>query len=699
MANPASIACEDPDGAPGSAATPAARQPADLAALTVRDDFLLELGEVLGGRASVHPADSIATAIEQLGTARRKRLLAIDARDTGDVQANVARAAEQLPGATIVVFAEAQAENDIAATLKGTKVFAVLTVPVDSAKTAAVLDAALEQADRDGPTDAADTPAAVTERPLPARPAAHSRSPQRLEPSSPPADSATRRRAPRTVIAAVLIGAVAGAAWYLVHGRVGAPAGSPARRAAARVAPSSQPGVDTSIVQGRVDDLLDRARRAMFERHFTAPKGANALVYYRSVLAVDPSNGEALDGLRRVGNVLISRFHDAMHRGQLPLAALALATLQVARPADPQRAALQRQLIEAEISQALAGGHPGQAAALLAEASQAGVAPAQLRSWQASLAQLRQSQQTDSLAAALDNNIRADDLTGPSGAQAQLAQLRVLAPASAATRRATRALTDALLAKARQDALAGHPTEAHHWLAAAQADGASPSDLATFQRQLAAEQAGVAQARVNALLALARARIRSGALTQPAADSAASELQAAESLHPAGATLTALGRARHALASALLTRAESAARAGEAAAAQADLAQALQWGATAAEIGSATGRVRISLRAARQPTAAELERLAAHLVRLRYVAPSYPDYALSRRISGRVTVQYVVDRNGIPRDLRVTASRPADVFNRSALDAIRSWRYKPVRFHGRPVEVPVRTLIRFELPN
>ena len=36
-----------------------AQRPADLAALTMRDDFLLELGEVLGGRAGVHPADSL----------------------------------------------------------------------------------------------------------------------------------------------------------------------------------------------------------------------------------------------------------------------------------------------------------------------------------------------------------------------------------------------------------------------------------------------------------------------------------------------------------------------------------------------------------------------------------------------------------------------------------------------------------------
>ena len=61
--------------------------------------------------------------------------------------------------------------------------------------------------------------------------------------------------------------------------------------------------VDTSIVAGHVDDLLEKARRAMRDRRYTAPTGNNALVYYRSALAADPTSGEAKDGLRRVGDV------------------------------------------------------------------------------------------------------------------------------------------------------------------------------------------------------------------------------------------------------------------------------------------------------------------------------------------------------------------------------------------------------------
>jgi len=49
--------------------------------------------------------------------------------------------------------------------------------------------------------------------------------------------------------------------------------------------------------------------------------------------------------------------------------------------------------------------------------------------------------------------------------------------------------------------------------------------------------------------------------------------------------------------------------------------------------------------------------------------------------------------------VRVTESTPPGVFDRAATDAIRRWRYRPAQYNGEPVAVPVRTRIRFELPN
>src|SRR5581483_6690404 len=56
------------------------------------------------------------------------------------------------------------------------------------------------------------------------------------------------------------------------------------------------PVVDMPLVNGTVDELLEKARLAMRERRYTEPNGDNALLYYRSAVKADPSNGEAGDG-------------------------------------------------------------------------------------------------------------------------------------------------------------------------------------------------------------------------------------------------------------------------------------------------------------------------------------------------------------------------------------------------------------------
>jgi protein TonB len=58
-----------------------------------------------------------------------------------------------------------------------------------------------------------------------------------------------------------------------------------------------------------------------------------------------------------------------------------------------------------------------------------------------------------------------------------------------------------------------------------------------------------------------------------------------------------------------------------------------------------------------------------------------------------------VDKKGYTRDVRVVASAPPGVFDRAATDAIARWRYRPAKYNGQPVEVPVRTHIVFKLPT
>ncbi|HEY6514765.1 MAG TPA: energy transducer TonB [Steroidobacteraceae bacterium] len=707
MANPAANA---PNAAsPADTPSPTQRPTVDLTALTDRDDFLLELGEALGGQASVNPVDSIDSVIGQLASTKRGQMLVIDARSARDVRALVQRATQQAPNAVVVVFAEADSEKQVAAAVKGTSVFAVLTIPIEGAKTAAVLDAAIADAGNRsaaarGSGTGSTAGGAVTLDAF--RPTMSSSAAK--EPEEP-----AERGGKWALLAGLglaVVALAAGGAWYFIHGKT---APGPATQASGTIASHAattsqtaavlpQPAVDTSIVAGQVDDLLEKARRAMRDRRYTAPTGDNALVYYRSAVAADPTNGEAKDGLRRVGDVLVSRFTDAMSGTHYSDAALALATLKLVEPADSHLGPFQLQLSAAEISKAFADGNADRAAALLHQAEQSGAVPAdQLATWRTELARLQQVDKAQTLAALVLDRIRSDELTSPAGdsAQSYLGQLRAAAPNASATERAANALVDALFAKARQNALSGDSSDEDRWIAAARSSGASAADIAAFQRQLTSAQTKAAHAKTEGLVSLVRERLSSGSLTSPAGDSAADYLRQLEASRPTGSAETAAAQGRSALAAELITRARSEIRAGTTVPAQADLAAATSWGASAAAVAAVQ---RLGSAAQAQPQAASgpnLQALAAQLQRTRYVPPEYPDRALSSRISGSVTVQYVVDKKGYTKDVQVIESVPKGVFDSAATDAIRRWRYRPAQYNGQPVEVPVRTRIRFELPS
>ena len=681
----------------GDAGSITARAPVDLAALTHHDDFLLELGEVLGGRASVHPADSLDVALEKLQEARGGQILAIDAREAKDVRADVERACTQNPHAVILLFTAAGAEKSVAAAVKGTRVFTVLPLPIEPDKTSAVLDAALadaaeKAAPRSAPTRSVRQAAEAPRTLRPDEPAAAS--------AEPPSGDGHKRLWLALGAGVVAVAVAAGLfLWPKHHVAAAHPvlqqpvAATAAHRAHFAALP--RPDVDTSIVQGRVEDLLVKASRAMFARHFTAPKGDNALVFYRSVLAVDPTNGEARDGLRRVGNVVISRFKDAIRQGHYNAAALALATLQLADPTNRHIHPFGIDLSSAVVNQALSDGHLSTAPALIAQAARRGVPAAQILAWQSELSSLKHHKRTQKLVQQLTRRITAQRLTGSASATSTLARLRTLDPNSSTTANATQAVLGALLNQARQAGLAGHSAVESQAFAAARANGASRAQITAVQEQIQSARTNAVQSRLQRLLEKAHARLDAGELLQPANDSAAHYLNAVAADHPDPATAAAAKQMHRALANALLQRAEAAARNGQHSAAVTDLTDAQQWGASGSALHAAT----VMVDAPRAPTAAELADVARQLHRTHYVSPSYPVRALTRRISGEVTVQYIVDPTGRPRQLKVIAAKPTMVFDRAALDAIRRWRYAPPRFHGRPVSVPVRTLIRFVLPN
>lgn len=713
MASPAPNASrghETGTGASGSTVnTPAStNKPAvDVTALTTRDDFLLELGEALGGQAAVRPVDSISAALDYLSSIKRGQLLVIDARDVPDVRTDVELVHAQAPHAVVLAFATAEAEKQVNAALKGSNVFAVLPVPIDKRKTSAVLDSAMH--------DAVARKATV-------RPGAHAgvtveSFQPRMDSGSAPPPEPEKSKAPVWIGLGIAAVAIAGGAYFFLNKgpaphagtapsqpTVAAPVATGAKATEAEAALEPAPTADMSIIKGKVDELLEKARLAMRERRYMEPVGDNALVYYRSAAAADPTSGEAKDGLQRVATVAATRFEESMNNNKFEEASLALANFKVAAADDPRAGAFELKLFNAQLAKALADGNVDRAAALVRQAQGSPNIPAdQLAKARADIARRQEDAKVQHLAALASDRIRDGHLTDapPDDAKSYVQQLHDLAPSNPVTQRAVRELNAAYLRKAREASIAKNNADVDRWVAEARAGGMSAADINAFQRDLSSARQKAAQAEIDHLVQVTRERIRENRLTDPANDNATLYLSQLQSADPTNPQFAALSRE---LAGKLLDRARSSATAGKAAQVDADLTLAKHWGAEQKDIlaiqqqAQASQAKAVSPSATRPGSGLSPTQLAAMLKRSKYTAPEYPAKALTQRISGSVTVEYVVDTNGDPRDVRVVEATPPGVFDKAATSAVKRWHYEPVVANGAPVEVPVRTAIRFELP-
>jgi protein TonB len=371
-------------------ATPA-RAAVDVIALTTRDDFLLELGAALGGQASVNPVDSTEQALALLVGARRTQILMIDSRDVSDVRSDIESVRTKAPQVDIIVFADVAQEQSLTETLQGVTVSSILTLPVDAGQTTAAFSAAVASAKLKEPAPSSESRGPILLSPEPFGGTA-------VELAQNDSTGGSQRFTKPVVLGAVAaLVAIGGIAAYFMTRHQASPssaASSPVAEPRDEAAASAQvqlPAVETSIVKGKVDELLEKARLAMRERRFAEPAGDNALLYYRSAAATDPGNGEAQDGLNRVAGVLAGRFEDALGSSQLDDAATALAQFKNAIPEDPRGAAFQQRLTGAQVSKAMADGNMDRAAALVRGAQQNNLLPAaQVSRWRSEISRLQE---------------------------------------------------------------------------------------------------------------------------------------------------------------------------------------------------------------------------------------------------------------------------------------------------------------------
>jgi protein TonB len=80
---------------------------------------------------------------------------------------------------------------------------------------------------------------------------------------------------------------------------------------------------------------------------------------------------------------------------------------------------------------------------------------------------------------------------------------------------------------------------------------------------------------------------------------------------------------------------------------------------------------------------------------LHRVEPEYPQAARQAGLQGVIALQVIVGRNGDV--LQLKPLNGPDVLARSAMDALRWWRFAPYRIDGEPVVVETTLAVEFKL--
>ncbi|MCB1915655.1 MAG: protein kinase [Rhodocyclaceae bacterium] len=345
----------------------------------------------------------------------------------------------------------------------------------------------------------------------------------------PPAAKPARGFGPAAIASSLAIAAAVGAGIYfwLDRSGTGTPQAEPPVAMQTPPAPppatpagddkASPPAAPEPSPAQRVETLLARADEALTAGRLSLPSGRNALEYFRQVQQIDPGSEAAATGVRRV---MMGHLAFALHALKQNDFTEARQHLRVAESIDAdaqQVVSARKQLDTAEL-----------------------VANQKLAAERARADRIRQLLSQAEAAQAAG---RIAPPTTDNAADALRAVLE-LEPGNADARQGLQRIAHDLLTKAREATSAGRFAQARNQLqAAAEIDPATPG-LDTSRAQLAqaeqAEQQRLAeerarQARIDELLASAKAALRAGRLGPPVRDNAVERYRAVLALDGANA--------------------------------------------------------------------------------------------------------------------------------------------------------------------
>ncbi len=571
-------------------------------------------------------------------------------------------------------------------------IVALVGIPLKSAQLSAAIAAAREElTSRRAPR--AEIPAAPLE----------------LEPAGPP----WRRYG--LIGAAALIGACALGFLLL---RPSTPSVEPAAEApvkpaagAATQAPGAAAAISKDAQQtatdAQIDALLDKARQAMSDRHFIEPANVNALTFYQDVLIFDPANGEAHQGIERIGQILIARVQSDLDEQKYDLALQALETARTINPGDPalsdldmRIATLRSELGPAQILAAINAKNFDRAAQLLEDAARAkSLNPAKLSQLREELRQHREESDSAHFIKLIDTRLQQDHLLVPErdSAAFYLKQARDAGVGAADLQQQTEEFIKRLL-QASRVALDQHRlADAERALNEARNENVAPASIAGLQHDLAAarDQQARDRAAQAQLLDSAQARFAQGKVLEPDGDSAffyVNQLRAADPKYEGLAAITGAVRAE------LVARARAALDSGDAARAASFAAAAGQLGSSS-DLDALNGNIaQDQLNQKQQPSAPGLPRVAAStLAILKPLRPEYPSSALAKGTEGWVDLSFTVTAEGKVADVTVVESSPKKTFDAAAMSAAYRVRFKPPVKDGRPINVTTGIRVVFKV--
>jgi len=461
----------------------------------------------------------------------------------------------------------------------------------------------------------------------------------------------------------------------------------------------------------KVDSLIERAQRAMLDRRYLEPANGSALSLFREALILDPTNGEATQGLQRLAGILITKVQSALDEHKFDVALQSLETARSIRPDDSRLAALdariasvRNELGTTQIQAALNAQNFDRASQLIDEAALAKAVPA------AKLAPLRDElhhrrEQTDlnRLVTLIDARLQQDRLVDPRNDNAgyYLSQARDAgAPASTLQPRMDEFVRRAMVDT--RSAIDQHRfADADRYLAELHNDGTPAAMLNTLQHDLAAARAQPIKQKVDTppFLDLARSRLSQGRLVEPDNDSALYYVNQLRATDPQNAGLAQVSGALQAQ---LVEHARAALNAGDTTKAESLLRGAGPLGSSA-DVDALNARLSQAKSVASGPaapvTAAIPEVLETSLKRTNELKLHYPHQALMHNVEGWVELSYTVTSTGKVADPAVIKSSPPNVFDEAGVEAVKNLRYQPFLRDGNPIAVTTKVRLTFRLTN